>query len=61
MISFLYKPNGLEPDTGELTVVSMVNGILRYKVDQPEINRFKIVYEETYEEASVKVSKAVCF
>ena len=51
---FVQKPNGKEPDQGKLTVLSMVDGILSYKVDNPETNRFRTILKETFEEAEAK-------
>jgi hypothetical protein len=52
---FLYNPNGSNPGLDKLTVVSMINGKLQYKYDDPETERLKTIYEETYAEAAAKL------
>lgn len=52
---FLQKANGSEPDPGELTVVSLINGKLKYKTTISETQPFRIVLEETFEEAAAKL------
>ena len=56
---FIKKPNGSRPDSGQLNVVTMKEGILRYKVRDPDNDLLKIVYEETYEEAAEKLRMAI--
>jgi hypothetical protein len=51
---YIQKPNGREPDLGKLTIASIIDGILRYKIDNPETNGLKTIYEETFEEAKLK-------
>jgi hypothetical protein len=52
---FLYNPDRSDPKFGQLQVISAIDGILSYKVDNPETNRFKVVYQETYDEAKQKL------
>ena len=55
---FLLKPDGSKPSGGNLTVISITNGILSYKTDHPDDGRLTRIYEETYEEASSKIRDA---
>jgi hypothetical protein len=52
---FLYNPNGKEPDFGKLTVISLIDGELRYKIDNPETNSFRVIYRETFDQAQAKL------
>ena len=56
---FLKKPDGSKPDPDKLTVISMTNGVLRYKVDHPETECLITIYEENFDEAAAKLGIAV--
>jgi hypothetical protein len=49
---FLQKPDGSESELDKLTVIVMLDGKLKYRVDNPETGRFKTIYEETYAAAT---------
>ncbi len=48
---FLYKPDHSDVGAENLSVVSMLEGVLYYKVDNPKTKLFTTVLTETYEEA----------
>ncbi len=51
---FLQKPDGSDTSPGKLSILSMVGGVLAYKVDRPGTKMLDIVYEETFDEALEK-------
>jgi hypothetical protein len=53
---FIQNPNGSGPDPGKLSAVTMVKGVLDYMINDPETNRLKTVYKETFEEATEKLT-----
>jgi len=55
VVIYIYKPNGKEPDLGNLTVISMLNGTLKYKVSNSETYGYNIADQESYEEAEYKL------
>lgn len=48
---FLKNSDGSETEPNQLTVVSAIEGVIKYKVRNPDNTLFKIIYEEPYEEA----------
>ena len=53
---FIQKPKGIELPADRLTVVSLINGVLKYKITDSETEFLSIIYEENYEEAAVKLN-----
>ncbi len=51
---FLMKPDGTEPDAGQLTIISMHKGILAYNIDKPGTKQLITIYKETFDEALSK-------
>jgi len=49
-LSFL-QADGSEYSDGSLTSVSHINGILRYKTNDPKTNKYVLIYQESFEEA----------
>lgn len=56
IIIYLQKPDGSSPNIGNLTIISMIDGVLAYKADLPDSYQLKTVYKETFEEAVTKLS-----
>jgi hypothetical protein len=56
---FLKKPDGSELGPEKLHVISMIEGVLRYKIESSEDARLKTVHKETYNEAASKLNAAV--
>lgn len=52
---FIYKPDGSSPDPNHLDVISMTNGLLRYKIDNPDGGLITIC-EEKFEDARAKLA-----
>jgi hypothetical protein len=52
---FIQNPDGSQFGQDRLCVISAIDGMLKYKMNDPEGPLFKIVYEETYEEAVQKI------
>jgi hypothetical protein len=48
---FLYNPDGSNPPEGSLSVISSINGILDYEIDNSKTGLFTHVLKETYVEA----------
>jgi hypothetical protein len=48
---FICNPDGSNINPGMLSVVSSINGVLKYKIDKPGGRGFITVHQETYEEA----------
>jgi len=55
---FLQKPNGGDLPEGSLTVISIINGILKYKIESPKTHLLHTIYQETYGDAVKKIAKA---
>ena len=53
---FLRNPDGSNPISGRLSVISSVDGILEYDIRDPKTDRLKTILEETYEEAHQKLA-----
>jgi|SRR3989344_111403 len=53
---FLQNPDGSNVAPGKLSVISALEGVLKYKMDDPETKLFKIVHTETFEEAVLKIN-----
>jgi len=54
---FLYGVDGSNPPAKELSVVSSIEGILTYKIDDPKDPLFTVALQETYAEAVKKMGK----
>ncbi len=54
---FLRKKDGSDPDLGELSIITSMNGFLEYEIDDPETTLFTSIYKETYEESVHKVKE----
>ncbi len=52
---FLTKPNGSKHDLDNLTVISMIRGILEYDIRSSETGRLTTIYRETFQEAAAKL------
>ena len=48
---FIRGPKNEDVPIGELDVIYIVNGIIKYKIEQPDISSMKEIHRETYEEA----------
>jgi len=53
---FLYNSDRSDPPPEKLQVISMINGILKYKNQSIETGFFTTIYKETYEEARAKIN-----
>ncbi len=56
---FLKKPDGSECSVEKLCVITMIDGALKYKIDQPETYKLLTVYNETYDEAVSKLATVI--
>jgi hypothetical protein len=56
---FLRNPDGSFVAPEQLRVISAEEGILSFKIDNPETRLFQIVHKETYEEALLKINTTV--
>jgi hypothetical protein len=54
---FINSKNGKEVGSGNLSIVTEINGKVSYKIRDPESQRLRIIHEEAYEEA-VKILEA---
>jgi len=48
---FLRNPNGSNPGPGEFAVISSIDGILEYDVNDPKNPLFTTIHKESYQEA----------
>jgi hypothetical protein len=48
---FLRSPKGSNLSSGELAVISAINGLFKYKIDDPKGPLFVTTHEETYQDA----------
>lgn len=48
---FIQDKNGADFGADKLSVASSIEGVLKYKIDNPETHLFKTIHQETYEEA----------
>lgn len=55
---FLENSDGSKFTLEKLCVITMKNGVLKYKVDHPDMHRFLIIQEETYDEAVAKLNSS---
>ncbi len=51
---YVRKPNGRQPDTDKLAIVTLIDGILKYKI-MPDEYSLETIYQETFEEAQSKL------
>lgn len=58
---FLKNQDGSELESGKLTIVSMTDGVLKYRTDEPQTYRLKTIYEENYDEAVAMLDKVAGF
>lgn len=56
---FIYKPDGTNVSEGDLSIISSIDNILRYKIDAPDGKKLITVQKETYEEAVQNLTKAI--
>ncbi len=54
---YLYNPDGSLLPPGELSIVSLAYGIIKYEIEDPETTYLKTIYQETYEEALEKINQ----
>ena len=54
---FLMGADGRDVVSGELSVISCCQGILKYNIDNPKTNLFTAVHRESFEEALRQVSE----
>lgn len=52
---FVHDQNYKNFGPGSLSVISIVDGVLEYDIRDPETDRLKTIYSETYEEAVQKI------
>jgi hypothetical protein len=55
---FLHKKNGSEFGGEKLSVISMNEGILKYKIVDPTTQLLTTIYSETFDEALVKINSS---
>ncbi len=53
---FLNNPNGTEIPLGDLSILSAVDGVLNYLIEDPVTTLFVTAYKETYQEAVAKLA-----
>lgn len=58
---FFRKPNGSKVDLDNLSVATLVDGILDYDITSSETGRLKTIYEETFEDAAFKLNTCMIY
>ncbi len=53
---YITKPDGSDPDSGNLSIVTLSDGVLYYSVDRPGTMQLNTIFKETFEEAQEKVN-----
>lgn len=51
---YLYNKDGSDVTGGELTIATSYNSIFRYKMNDPKTDRFKIIHQESYQDALLR-------
>jgi hypothetical protein len=51
VVIFICEPDGRNVRPDQLSAITARNGIVSYKIDNPESKLFAVVHQETYEEA----------
>ena len=54
---YVRKPNGRQPDSDKLAIVTLIDGVLKYKI-MPDEYSLETIYHETFEEAQSKLQVA---
>lgn len=56
---FLLNPDHRKVGTGELSIISSIDGVFEYEIDAPDGKKLITVQKETYEEAVQNLTKAI--